>query len=352
MSQNPREFLYVVQESALNTPVAVPVVQLNSSTMGANSLYIRLIDGNSFTAYAKPVIEEIAYGGGFATTSEAVSDHYEAVGTLKTKLYPWQASMLLGLALTRINSGQTAPWTTTEPGGDLASASFYHATRVSDGSYKCNLFSGGKVTSVKIEVSRGSTTAMLTLGLVFSKSWGNSMDGTTDPTIGSWTAPSGTTAGAFPAPTEAQYPLSPYTFKQTAAGLVIATSGSTARTEYEDLSVSVDNAVDARWFEQSYRQIVQFLGRKSGLETTLYYKPTPDDISHFEGIAVHAASLVFTTGVSGTNLTLQFNGQNTILDLPRDLPLDKAYMTKLSLRNRWDPAATAGYNQDLTFSLA
>ena len=178
---------------------------------------------------------------------------------------------------------------------------------------------------------------MLTLGLMASKSQGNSMDGTSDPS-----------SGTFPAPTELQYPTGPYTFKQSAGGLVIATSGSTPRTEYEDLSVKVQNALDGRWFEQSYRQIVQFCGRSSTLDSTLYLKPTPDDRTNYEGIDVHAASLVFTTGVTGTNLTLQFNGQNTIVDLPYDLPLNQAYMTKLSLKNRFDPNA----GEDLGFSLA
>ena len=76
-----REFLYIVQESAVNTPVASP-------TVGTNAIYIRLIDGNSFGMVAQPVIEEIPYGGGFAVTAEAISDHYECKGQLKTKLYP------------------------------------------------------------------------------------------------------------------------------------------------------------------------------------------------------------------------------------------------------------------------
>ncbi len=129
---------------------------------------------------------------------------------------------------------------------------------------------------------------------------------------------------------------------------MIATSGSTARTEYEDLSIKVQNAIDGRWFEQSYLQVVQFCGRATTLASTLYLKPTPDDRTNFESISIHAASLVFTTGVTGTNLTLQFNGQNTILDLPYDLPLNQAFMTKLSLKNRFDPNA----GQDLSFGLA
>jgi hypothetical protein len=323
-----REFLWIVQESALNSPVGSP---LTWPTANANAFFIRLVDGNSFTAYAKPVLEEIKYGGGYAVTADVISDHYEVAGQLKTKLYPSQAAFLLGWALTRNDS--TNPWTTSEPLGDLASCSVYHAVRRSDGTYKRRQYSGCKVAAARIEVSRSSTTAMLTLDLIASKSQGNSMDGTSDPS-----------SGAFPAPTETNYPLSPYTFKMTSGGLTV---GST-RTEYEDLSINVQNAIDARWFEASYRQVIQFCGRSSSLETNLYLKPSPDDRSTFEAITAQSASVVFSNGVTGQNMTLQFNGQNRIKDLPYDLPLDKTFMQKLSLVNVFDQAA----GQDLSVSFA
>jgi hypothetical protein len=291
---------------------------------GTDSAYIRLVDGNSFSMYARPVIEEIPYGGGLAVTAEAVSDHYECKGQLKTKLYPSQAAMLMGWALSRINSGQTSPWVTTEPAGDLASCSVYHAVRRSDGTYRRKLFSGCKVGGWRVEVSRQSTTATLTLDLVASKSAGNAMDGTTDPT--------GT---AFPAPAETDYPTGPYTFKMTAGGITVAS----VRTEYEDLAIAGQNAIDGRWFEQSYLQVVQFCGRSTTLDTTLYLKATPDDRSAYEAITAQAASAVFTNGVTGQAMTIQFNGQNTIMDLPYDLPLNQAFMHKLSLKNRFDPNA-------------
>jgi hypothetical protein len=328
MSNQAREFLWIVQESALNTPVGSPVVYPTSSF---NSGYVRLIDGNSFSMYAKPVIEEIPYGGGYAVTAEAVSDHYECKGQLKTKLYPGIAPFLLGWAFTR-NDG-TNPWITSEPIGDLASCSVYHAVRRSDGTYRRKVFSGCKVAGARIEVSRQSTTAMLTLDLQACKSAGNAMDSTSDPN-----------SSVFPAPTEAEYPTAPYTFKMTAGGLTIASG----RTEYEDLAIAVQNALDGRWFEQSYLQVNQFCGRASTLDTTLYLKASPDDRSTFEAITTQSVSIVFTNGVTGQNLTIQFNGQNTITDLPYDLPLNQAFMQKLSLKNRFD--ATAG--QDLSISFA
>src|SRR5579871_1040766 len=205
-----REFLYIVQESALGTPVMSP-------TIGTNSIFVRLIDGNSFTMYAKPIQERIPYGGGLAIASEVISDHYECKGQLKTKLYPAQAQFLLNWGLLRINSGQTSPWTTTELAGDLASCTVYHAIRKSDGTYYRKTYSGCKVSSLRVEVSTDSTTAMVTLGLTACTQTGYGTD-TGDPS----TTP-------FPVPTEVEMPLTPYTFHQTSGQLSI---GGATRTQY------------------------------------------------------------------------------------------------------------------------
>jgi hypothetical protein len=174
---------------------------------------------------------------------------------------------------------------------------------------------------------------MLTLDLLACKSAGNAMDSTSDP--------NGT---VFPAPAETAYPTSPYTFKMTAGGLTVGS----VRTEYEDLSIAVQNVLDGRWFEQSYLQVNQFCGRASTLDTTLYLKPTPDDMATMEAITAQSVSAVFTNGVTNQNLTIQFNGQNRIKSVPYDLPLQQAFMRKLSLKNLFDASAT----QDLSISFA
>ena len=153
-----REFLYIVQESALGTPVTSP-------TIGTNSIFIRLPDSNAFSMVAEPVQQEIMYGGGLAKTAEIVSDHYQLQGTLKTNLYAAQAQFLLNWSAQEINSGGTSPWTTSELPSDLASCSIYHAIRMNDGSYLRKVYSGAKVSSWQIEVSRQSTYATSVLGI-------------------------------------------------------------------------------------------------------------------------------------------------------------------------------------------
>jgi hypothetical protein len=325
-----REYLMIVKESALGTVVANPVA-------GTDAIYVRLIDGNAFTMVADPVIEEVPYGGGFAVTAEAISDHYECKGQLKTKLYPSQAALLLGWAITRVGASPQAPWATTEPVGDLASCSVYHAVRNSDGTYGLKRYAGCKVAGWRVEVSRQSTTAVLTLDLVAAQEFGNAMEGTADPT-----------ADEFPAPQEGQYPVGPYTFKQTAGQLSVGS----VRSQYESLAIAGRNALDGRWFESAHLQVVQSCGRSTTLDAALMLKSTPDDRSAYEALAAQSCSVGFNTGGAGTNLTLAFNGQNTITKLPYDLPLNQVFLRKLSLKNRWDPSANSGAGGDIAVSFS
>jgi hypothetical protein len=309
-----REFLWIVKESALGTVMTSPVA-------GTDSIYVRLIDGNSFGMVTELVQEEIPYGGGFAVTAEIISDHYGLKGQLKTKLYPAQAQLLLDWACTRVNAGQTVPWTTTELPGDLASCSVYHAVMRSDGTYRRKRFAGCKVAGLTVECSRQSTTAMITLDLQAARSYGNAMDGSADP--------DGT---EFPAPAETDYPTGPYTFKHTAGNLKIAS----AVTQYEDVSLKIQNALDGRWFESSYLSIVQFCGRKTTLDATLFFKASPDRRAAYEALTAEDVELKFDNGTNSAKIDL--NLKNTITGLPLDLPLNQAFMEKLSLTNRYDPA--------------
>jgi hypothetical protein len=309
-----REFLWIVKESALGTVMSTPAA-------GTDSIYIRLIDGNSFGMVTEPVIEEIPYGGGFAVTAEAISDHYGCKGQLKTKLYPSQAPLLLALLATRVSGSGTAPWTTTEPDGDLASVSVYHAIQFSNGTIRRKRYAGVKANGGRIEVSRQSTTAMLMLDLQACRSYGNQMDSSSDPT-----------AMEFPAPAETDYPLNPYTFKNTGGNLKIASTV----TQYESIAIAIQNALDGRWFETSYLTVNKFCGRRSTLDADLYFKASPDRRAAYEALTAEDVELTFDNGTNTAKI--DFNGKNTITKLNYDTPLDKAFMEKLSLVNRYDPS--------------
>src|SRR5947209_1426454 len=128
-----RQYVMIVREGALLTPVANPVA-------GTDSIYIRLTE--DFTMQPTMEAATIPYGGGVAIPADQVCDHYRLDGQLRTKLYPQQAAFLLNWAAFRINATQDQPWTTTEPAGDLASCSVYHAVRRSDGTFSLKRYGG------------------------------------------------------------------------------------------------------------------------------------------------------------------------------------------------------------------
>jgi hypothetical protein len=321
-----REFLMLVKESSLGTPMTSPVA-------GTDLIYIRLTDGNAFGMAAAPIHVEIPYGGGLAITADVVSDHYECKGQLKTKLYPAQAALLMAWITGRVNAGQTLPWVTTEPPGDLASVSLYHGIQRSDGTYLRKRFSGCKATGATIEVSRQATVASLSVDIQGCQQFGSAFDGTTDPT-----------ATEFPAPVDSSFPTGPYNFKQTAGFLICRGTGTAVRSKYEDLTIKVQNSVDGRWFETSFLQLNQFTGRSTTLDATLLFQATPDDRSALEAITAQTVSVGFHNGVTGQNMTITMNGRNVIKALPYDLPLDKAFTQKLSLMNVYDLAAAEDFD--------
>lgn len=314
-----REFLLLVKESALGTVMTSPVA-------GTDSILIRLTDGNSFDLNQDNEYEHIMYGGGLAITAESVTDHYSCKGNLKTKLYPSQAAFLTNWGLQRINSGQTTPWVTTEVPGDLVSVSCFHAVQQSNGTFLRERFSGTKVANFNLDVSRDSTTATLSMDLVACRKYPSASDGSVAPTL-----------LEFPDPAETDYPYGPFTFSSTGGLLTIGTT----RTQYNSLSLKAANKLDGQWFETKYLSLNQFHGRETTLDVDLYFKVAPADRTSYEANTTQAASIGFASSVAGQSMLINMNAQNTITGLKRDLPLDRAFMQKLTLMNRFDPAAVA-----------
>ena len=163
MAGTPREFLMVVQESAFKVPVTTPTVWTTSTTYGlanAQAYYVRLDGGNAFTMRPRPTrTVTVPYGGGFDVPAYMTADKQECKGQLTLILTVGQAPMWLSWAFQRINTAQTTPWTTTEPAGDLASCSIYHADQPgpTDRSSGACISGMEGLTAAALTVSEGST---------------------------------------------------------------------------------------------------------------------------------------------------------------------------------------------------
>jgi len=318
-----REWLWLVKESAYGTQKSTPVA-------GTDSIFIRLDGGNAFSMRPKPKQVDVMMGGGLAIKGLKVSGETPVSGSLQTKLCYSQALLLLGWCASRINTAQTAPWTTTEPAGDLASVVIYHAIQRIDGTYKIKAYPGCKVDKWKLECSKDSVVATLSIDIVAQKVTGNSFDASSDPT----TTP----------PTDAQYATDLVIFQHSVAGLKIA-NGGTARTAYESFSIDCDNTLDATACESRWLSYLRMLGRKATLSAKLILKPSPDDRASYEALTAQACSLALTN-VTNT-ITIDFKGTNYLSDVGDDLPLEKIYEQTLKIDSLYD--TTAGTDFSIAF---
>src|SRR5271157_4520188 len=324
-----REFLLLVQESAYKTPVSSPVVW---PTASANAFYIRLDGANVFTMRPRPVMVAVPYGGGVAIDAFRVSDKIECKGRLVTKLYAGPLSQfLLQWGGQQINTGQTSPWTTTEPAGDLASVACYHAITRSDGSIKRRVYLGCKVDGWDIDVSEEGTIATLSMDISGSTPQGNQFDSSTDPT-----------AATFPPPTDAQLPTNPYVFIHASGGLTIGS----ARTQFQSLKLASKNVIARRFWANRFVNLMRWVGRSTTLDAVNFYAPTPDDRTSYEGLTTETTSFELNNGTH--SITINMNSASVITTFEDQLPLNDLYTQTMTITNQWD--STAGSDLALTFT--
>lgn len=327
-----REFAMLVTESSYGTPKTSPVI-------GTDAFIPRLHESDTFTAQMTPVQVDIPYGGGWNTPADMVEDQFTCEFDFKTYLYPGAYSaMLLNWALTPVNAGRTTPWTTTdpnnlEPTGDLASLSFYHAYMRDDGTYDRRRYGGAKCTTWSITASRQSPVWMFTCKGTAARDDLNGAGTVAYPT-----------STEFPAPTETQYPLGPYVFSHVAGTWQAINTGSSMRSQYESLTLSGTNVMDANFWENRYVQNIRFLGRTVSLSSSIRMKATPDDLAFFQTATALKTSFTITNGTN--SLAFNLGSKNYLKGVARSLAINKDYRRTINIQNFWDPVAAG----DLTFT--
>lgn len=317
-----REFLQITKESALGVKKTTPV-------RGTDQIAIRLEDGNSYTPRATPVTVPVMYGGGYNVEADTISDKMEVKGTLKTTLCYSQASLLLGAALSKINSGQTAPWTTTEPANQYASVWIDHAIwRDDTGTYKRTAYPGCKFDAGNFAVSEDSQKMTVSLDVLGTKYQGNTFDSSVDPT-----------ALEFPQPDDDEYPTDYVLFIHSNAALLIDT---VAFLKYKSLNFSWQNNHVVEYFANRFVQQQRSWGRKLKLDSDVHLVASPDFRAAFQTLAAKDVSVAFTNGTN--TLTLDFQGNARIEGLDDDLPLGTNYMRRMSIGSRFDTAAGTDFS--------
>jgi hypothetical protein len=316
----PYEFLWVVKESSYGTTMAAP-------TAGTDSIYIRLAGANRFTMRPKRGQIAIQHGGGHSIRGYTAPGKWEVTGNLEVELCYTQAAMLLGWAATRINGAQTAPWTTTDVIGSLASCSVFHGIMRSDGTIKRLKYKGVKVESWGLATSEDSPVAMLRLGLRAQKHDGNPADASSDPD-----------ATAFPAPADTAFPTDPVLFHHLAdtGGLVLNAEVSCVN----GVSFSGENEMDARYCGSQFLSFHTLRGRKITTEANVLYTASPNWRTDFEAQTARTIECLFSNTVRTLNIDLFDN--NIMTAVEDDLTPGKVYDQTLSWETQFDTTTNEG----------
>jgi hypothetical protein len=326
----PQYLMYIEEET-----YGVPKLTTGAPTTAAFG-YIRLLGDNAFTIAPSQDSVKVAYGGGVATNIARIPGRITAEGTLTTVIHYTQAAALLGWALTPINTGRTAPWTTSadtvQGPGDLASMSLYHAVRQSDGTYYKRAYHGAKVRSMRLECSADDPLVRATLNIsagqpVPDAAWGGAA------VIG---------ASEFPAPADGDYPdPTKILHYYDSAGHVVI--GGTTRTLYGSLMMEVNNIIDTKYYTSRYASVISYRGRNTtAVQIKSLFTPTPTDRNDYETNAAKTVVVTFTNGVNSVAIDFKANNRQ---DTPPayDLPNERTYEQTITYFNFYDVANTADF---------
>jgi hypothetical protein len=324
-----REILFAVIESTYGTTKTTP-------TLGTDSFYMRLDREGAFVPSPAPNVVEIMYGGGVAIKADEATDTVGVPFRFQFRLYPgiWSAT-LLKWAMTPINSGRTAPWTTTAgspvvlPVGDLASMTFYHAVLTQDGTtYDRKKYLGCKCHEWEVACSDQGDARVFTLigSGVAQKVVGNPWDSSSDPD-----------ATEFPLPAEANYPTGPYIMGHLASGTGTVTVASDRKATATLLRIRGQNTMAPNFYTGRFLFSDRFCGRMVTAQVGLRYTASPDDRLSFWNRTSLDSEFKLDNGTN--TVKIDFNAKNEMLPWERGLPLDREYTQQFTLKNRWDPTA-------------
>ncbi len=298
---------------------------------------IRLDTADSFKIMTTPEFWTIMSGSGFAVPALVGTETTGLAATLSTPLCYSQASLLLGWAMTRINAGQTLPYVTTEIAGDLASSTCDFAWTNVDGTIRRKRFLGCKIATMGLTGSRDSQVMRLTLGILGSTPQGNSFDASSDPD-----------STEFPEPADSVFPTDPVLFEHARGGLTL---GNAARSNFQSLSLSIQNKCKAYFDESRFANLIRMNGRNTTLSGNSRLKASPDERATYEANTNFptATTLVFTNGTN--TITFVLNAKNYYTTIDESLPLDEEIYFGWSVQNMLD-TAVGTINPDVSFTYA
>ena len=320
-----REALLAVVESAYGTPKTSPVT-------GTDRWYFNLPDSDSFQGVMSPVFQETDYGGGIAVPFDVSADHYVTSINWKGFVYPTLATFLINLFCQNVTAAPL-PWTTTEPVGDLASASFYKywVTRASATPVR-KQFPGCKGLTLNLDASRSDPRLRFSATLAAQEEKGNSVDSSSDPD-----------STAFPTPADTLVPTGPYLLSHSTGNVSI---GGAAETSYESVSIKVTNTVDVRFFEGHFPTVMAWTGRTIEVTVQRLLKSSPNRRTQFQGLTAVATYVKFDNGTN--SFKMDFGSRCHISQYTQQLGKGREFLETSTIKAKLD--TSTGTDVTLTFT--
>jgi hypothetical protein len=246
---------------------------------------------NSFKNMSTRPPWEIMDGSGLNVPRLRGSEVYTVGGKYQSRAY-WETCQYMLGALSRVNSGGTAPWGTDQKLNDLASGSIDFAYTYDDLTYRYGRNTGCKVASATISASNQHDAPFLMLDYDFVGS-------TPLPNAYGGTAP---TVTDIPTPALTAYPANPITFQECAFKF-----NGTTNNLFDRFSIKIENKVKAYYDNSHFPNRIHCKGRKVTLTVHLLLQSATDPRdTYYEAVAAISAglSVTFTNPALGGGHTI------------------------------------------------
>lgn len=314
------QFVRTTLESTFNTFPGTPP--------GGSQIDLFMTSDNDMTVRAQPMFSPIRDAGTGSRLVRMIPGRTKVGGGFSSFLFPSQTSYLLGLATGTATSGTGGVLIGAAPCLDLPSFTIDHLI---DRDFDCGKeyarYTGNKISrfNLKSDMSEG--------GWLWS--FDAEVIGSTKRTI---------TGSDFATPALSAYPTDdPYQYFHTAGNVSI---NGGVRTNYQSLSLDIQNTIEAFADENIYASDVKWLSRTITFTIKSRYKSPADRLLYEAGTKV-PASIEINNGTH--TITFNFGNQCIITSVTDGLPMGGIFTQTLTFTPMMD--STLSPPTDFSFTV-
>lgn len=308
-----KHFAKFITESAYKTPIGT----IDGTTLLTGWVPLDLPDDNAIGVRRAPNFEQLMTAKARGGPDRAVGDTYGVAGSLRGILYPDQAPLLLGWGLVPVDQSGTPdyPWTTSEPNGDLASATLVYGYEDLNFSVLKHRYRGLKAASFVLSGARGTRGGAI--------EWSAEATGSDEASASSDSEPS-----------LSQYPtLAPYHLSDVAIEV-----NNVAISNFESFTLTATNTLDVMFDESTTAAIIRMQSRTITLAITAALKSTPDWEALFVAGTLLSADTKLTLTHPGNNhmIEIDLQGAARVTDWARDSRLQARNNQTITIQAQLD----------------